>query len=372
MHKNLKFMVTCVSLIAIAISLYGMKMLLSPAAPQSRAQGLVSTLTAPPLAASIDASVTSPKINLEKLQVKEIRKLELDCTPRVALDGEHYTCGRADGLWYGSFANGLEKRLVEFSNSAFWLRDGKHLAYLTPTLPGQPDELRMLEIESGESSVVAEVGSDPQLQVLSNQQVFFALHDEIMEWNPMNESVELAFPSKDLTKGSLHWLVSADARYLAVQHNANEIAALSIMNRESGKKIAVTDKIDEAYGAFVWSLDGTQLYYSIVDPVSRTPELWRVSADGTTGPELIWRGSQRGAFERLTWMPDGETLLLVHARKTGAAEIDDTYYAVDTITGNHKALFTNGSGITLLNEGKSLLFRHNMTERTLYIAELEW
>jgi len=96
-------------------------------------------------------------------------------------------------------------------------------------------------------------------------------------------------------------------RILAVKNDPETgLGNIWVYDIASGKATAVTNELQQAVGAPVWSRDGKQIaYVQFKDSYS---SVYRKPADGTGGPELVFRYTP-GAFVGLSdWSPDGKFL----------------------------------------------------------------
>lgn len=329
------------------------------------------------------AQGSGPAISLESLRVESITPFEFDCNSvAIAPDGEHFTCGNKDGLWYGSFSTGLERRIRELGY-ANWLSDGKSIVYFKTAPIGGSTQLIKIDIEDGKETEIGTAQSEMRIQTLAGNRVAFTQPDGIKIWSAEtgqmrsvvdDAALQMQIGGYALSDSAVSidskFKFSPDARSIAVQSVFYENGTLLVTDLDKGRVIAVTNQIGDYYDPFIWAPDGEQLYYSILGE-REVPELWVVNKDGTNARKVL-QGTRRGAFTHLTWMPDGETLLFRDARVTGTAELDDIYKAVNVKDGTVKELFTNGVSIQLAANGKKLLFVRTINERQRYVAALAW
>lgn len=343
-----------------------------------------------PDAAATQANTTMPTataidlISLERLHVSEFVPFEYKCDwSALAPDGEQLLCGKEDGLWYGSLTNGLAKR-IDDNAYAQWLPNGKQIAYYGGAPPGGTTELYLLDILSGNKTLLSKATSWLHIRVSPRGEILFPEEGDLYLWDPTTETKRLLLSSSSGAKTGIYpgqfsfdirvmdsnYALSPDGQHLVVQSVLYDEGTLALVDLTSGEAITLTNTVENLPRPFAWSPDGRLAFD--VQGKGDIPELWVMNADGSDKHRVL-QGTQRGAYTRMTWMPDGQTLLFVDRSLTGEEGVNDEYYAINVNEGKPKKLFANGAGLTISADGHTLFLTRNSVElNQRFIAHLEW
>ncbi len=360
--KIIKSIILGTSLLALAVVIVVFYSLFAPKSLNNADQlssGMVPTLV--------------PPIDVSKLHVVKITQVDLQgCSAAVSIapDNEHYVCskgGVGTGLWLGSFSKGLERKLADDGDPLGWLPNGRQIVY-AEIISHQPTMLYELDIESGAripiSTTTMPFGG-AHLQILRDGQALFLERGMLQAWDSRTRTSK---PVQTLgcidpqmtptaTVFSFYTTLSPDGQHLADQCAGR----LYLKDIGAGNVITLTNEVEFATGQMAWSPDGYQLAFSFARTDTRRAELWLVNADGTN-PRRLWRNELARAFEFLTWMPDGQTLLFIN--NPGGTSYEDgslTYMAISVKGGPPKALFANGESLALFDNGRKILIQRTGT-----------
>ncbi len=318
-----------------------------------------------------------PPIDVSKLHVVNITQVDFHCNQAVSIapDNEHYVCskgGVGTGLWLGSFSKGLEKKLADNGGYARWLPNGRQIVYAEGVPFGRPTTLYELNIENGARTAIATTSDQWHFQILPDGRVTF-LQAGLQVWNSNTRALrslgQVSFGANSVASVDSNFIISPDGQQLAIQSVFYEKGTLYLQELSTGKVITLTNEVGNAVLPMGWSPDGRTLAYSFRPENTRDPELWLVNADGTN-PRRLWRGELARAFEFLTWMPDGQTLLYINDPGGTSFEVGWTYMAISVKGGAPKALFTNGEGLALFDNGRKILIFRSVEDKGNWIVEL--
>ncbi len=321
----------------------------------------------------------APPIDVSKLHVVKITQVDFPCQAvSIAPDGEHYVCSKGSTdpeLWLSSFSNGLEKRLADNGEAAGWLPNGRQIIY-AEIVRDHPRMLYALDVENGNRTPIAStkmpLGGD-HFQILPNGRVLFLKGNQLQVWDSHTLTLK---PMQGQGCIDAKITPAVDSFYTAVSPDGQHLADLRaqvicLEDISTGKVITLTNEVEFATRQMAWSPDGHQLAFSFARTDTRRAELWLVNADGTN-PRRLWRNELARAFEFLTWMPDGQTLLFIN--DNGSFELGWTYMAISVKGGPPKALFTYGEGLRLFDNGRKILILRSVRESNLpegdFIVEL--
>jgi Tol biopolymer transport system component len=323
-------------------------------------------------------------IPLERLHVSEFIPFEYKCDwSAIAPDGEQLLCGKKDGLWYGSLTNGVDKRIGD-NAYAQWLPNGKQIAYYDGAPPGGTTELYLLDIVSGNKTLISKATSWLHIRVSPRGEILFPEEGDLFLWDPTTETKRLLLSSStgaetgvypgqfsiDIRVMDSNYALSPDGQHLVVQSVLYDEGTLALVDLANHQVITLTNTIENLPSPFGWSPDGRLAFD--VQGKGDIPELWVINADGSDKHRVL-QGTQRGAYTRMTWMPDGQTLLFVDRSLTGEEGVYDEYYAINITKGEPKKLFENGRGMALSADGHELFVGRNAVElQQFFIATLDW
>jgi Tol biopolymer transport system component len=147
------------------------------------------------------------------------------------------------------------------------------------------------------------------------------------------------------------------------------VGSLYLIDVRARKRITLSDGVGIFVRPMAWSPDGRKLAFSVQPDSTRVAELWLVNADGSSTHRL-WRDEQARAFEWLTWMPDGQTLLFIN--NPGGTSFGPGYvYMVISVSGGPpKELFANGESLDLFDNGNKILISRSVKDAGDWIVEL--
>ncbi len=333
----------------------------SPDAPRKIREGRLATPSAKILPPSPQAPTATPDLDAW-----------LFSTPVCTASPANLTLSVTEKL--GQVRSPLEKRLAESGGApARWLPDGKAIVY-SDIVRGQPTMLYQVQVETGARTAISAT-TDPfggdHLQVLPDGRVIFLEKDKLQAWdsktgmlNPL-QAIGCIDSKTQTPVASYYTAVSPDGARVAEAC----AGSLYLTDVSASKTITLSDQVGIFVRPMAWSPDGRQLAYSVQPDASRIAELWLVNGDGSNARRL-WQDEGARAFDWLTWMPDGQTLLFI--KNPGGTSFGPAYayVGISVSGGAPKELFKNGQSLQLFDNGRKMLISRSVEDSGDWIVEL--